>query len=164
MILKTSYRQDCAKALTEYISRRRHLDIRDRNGNVMSQEEIDRFIDKSEKHNFEREFIISPDDHEIAVDNMINYTREGMEQWIAESNRESVDYIYCVHYDTLHHPHVHVAMIGRAKDLRMYKSEIQHAQDMVFAKAFKEPELHKGLYLTNPLREKEEELEMMIGL
>lgn len=170
MILKSSYRsgRGCsARALTEYISRHRNFEVRDREGNVLSQEEIDKFIEKSEtkENNFEREFILSPDNHDIAVDPMSDYTREGVERWIAEGNRGSVDYIYCIHYDKEDHPHVHVAMTGKKKDLYMDKSDLQHVQDNVFAKAFGEPEHHKGLYRDDSLlREPEKELEREIGL
>jgi len=169
MILKTSYRRDSAKALTEYISRLRNMEVRDRDGNVMSKEEIDHFIEKSKSNNFEREFIISPDNHDIAVDPMSEYTRKGMDQWLEEKERSSVDYIYAIHYDKEDHPHAHVAMTGRVKDLKMHEADLLHAQDNVFAKAFGEPELHKGLYRDNPLREnrekiQEHEMELVMGL
>jgi hypothetical protein len=163
MILKTSYRRDSVKALTEYISRREHLEIRDREGNVMDREQLDQFVEQSKDNKFEREFIISPDDHDIALDNLDHNTRESMEKWIEEGNRTSVDYVYAIHYDTQEHPHAHIAMTGKARDLKMHKPEIEKVQE-IFRENFKEAELHKGLYLDNPLREQEEELEKVIGL
>lgn len=163
MILKTSYRRDSAKALTEYISRREHLEIRDREGNVMDKEQLDQFVEESKENRFEREFIISPDNHDIALDNIDHYTRESMEKWISEEERTSVDYVYAIHYDTQDHPHAHIAMTGEARDLKMREPEIEKAQEL-FRENFKEPEQHKGLYLDSPLREKEEELERVIGL
>lgn len=170
MILKSSYRsgRGCsARALTEYISRCRNFEVRDREGNVMSQEEIDKFIEKSEtkENNFEREFIISPGNSRgMALDNMDEYTREGMDQWISEGERSSVDYVYCIHYDDNKNPHTHVAMTGMRQDLKMYGPDLQHVQDNIFAKVFGEPEHHKGLYKDHPLRETEKELEKMIGV
>ncbi|MCG2718043.1 MAG: hypothetical protein L6408_04315 [Nanoarchaeota archaeon] len=159
MILDSSFRsgRGCsARALTEYVSRCRNFEVRDRNGKVMSQEEIDKFIEKSElkKNNFEREFIVSPGNSRgMAVDNMVEYTREGMDKWLSEGGgRGSVDYVYVIHYADNRNPHVHVAMTGQAKDLKMDVPALMHVQDDVFAKSFNEPELHRGLYKDNPLR------------
>ena len=60
MIVKTSYRDHGASALTQYIGRD-EIAIRDRTGRSLSDHEIERFVDQSEHNEFEREFIISPE-------------------------------------------------------------------------------------------------------
>ena len=60
MIVKTSYRDHGARNLARYIGRD-DMAPRDRSGRALSDRETERFIEQSEHHEFEREFIISPE-------------------------------------------------------------------------------------------------------
>jgi hypothetical protein len=59
MFVHTSYRESGASALVNYIEQDHPL--RNSAGRELSGHEVRDFIDKSERHEFEREFQLSPD-------------------------------------------------------------------------------------------------------
>lgn len=59
MFVNTNYRASGASALVSYIEHDHPL--RNSTGRELSDQEVRGFIEKSERHQFEREFQISPD-------------------------------------------------------------------------------------------------------
>jgi hypothetical protein len=146
MILKTSYRRGGCRALLEYCSRRRHFDVRNRAGNIMTDEEINAFIKKSNEYRFEREILLSPDNHNISPKDFDRKVRESIESWLRRENKYTVDYCYVLHYDHRDHPHVHIILIGEKRDLEMMREDTRGVQELI-REVFEEPKLHKGLWL-----------------
>lgn len=130
-IYETSYRSgQGAGDLLDYIQRE-GSPLKDRTGQDMSAEQRERFEEKSEKHQFERDIIISPENGEdLSREDMGRATRQHMSEFTED--RPTVDYCYAVHDDT-ENQHVHVAATGEKDDLYMDSEDImeqrEHAHD-----------------------------------
>jgi hypothetical protein len=140
MIVKTSYRDHGASALAEYIGRDDHQ-VRDRAGRELSDRELKRFIDQSDHHGFEREFIVSPEaGDDMPPGELEQRTRQTMREF--EDGRPSTRWVYAVHDDT-DHEHVHVAATGRRRDLYMDREDIECFRERG-TELFREPERERG--------------------
>ena len=126
MIVKTSYRDHGASALTQYIGRERIV-IRDRAGRDLSDREVERFVDQSEHNQFEREFIISPDHgDDMPPGELEQRTRQAMREFTRD--RPTCRWVYAIHRDT-DHEHVHVAATGKRRDLYMDREDIDRFRE-----------------------------------
>lgn len=101
----TDYQETGAGDLMAYIGREGDTPVYDRAGRPMDDEQKDRFIAKSERHEFERHMIISPENgNDLSNDEFGKETRRTMEEFA--KGRPSATYAYTVHRDT-EHPHAH---------------------------------------------------------
>jgi hypothetical protein len=120
MFVHTSYRESGASALVNYIEQDHPL--RNSAGRELSGHEVRDFIDKSERHEFEREFQLSPDP-EAAVSQRA--LERQTQRFIGEflTNRRSVRAVYAYHGST-DVPHAHVAMTGKRRDLFVDRDDL----------------------------------------
>lgn len=153
MILKSSYRDGSVVALANYIGRAEGegYEIKGMDGHVLDSAEKKAFIERGEHFNFERHFIMSPDDRNISQENLDKYTREAMSEWMREEKLQTVSYVYSTHFDQ-GNIHSHVALIGEKRELTMYKKDLDRTQNQSMCISFHEdPKNHRGLYLDNPI-------------
>ena len=143
MILKTDFRADGAGNLVDYIQRDRsqdavrNVDLRNPSGRELTDAEIDRFVETSRHHDFQRHMIVSPDpDGQYTPQEVNERTREFMNQELGQ--QPSTEYVYAVHRDT-EFPHAHVAATGRQPELEMDRSEIDRLRDRA-STIYNEPE------------------------
>ena len=114
MYASKDYQDSGAGQLLSYISREPH-ELRDRSGERMAGEDIEEFIERSERHDYEEHWVISPENGERLSDDELSLAvRKTMSEHTAD--RPTATYCYAVHRDT-DHPHVQVAMTGEKRDL-----------------------------------------------
>ena len=143
MILKTDFRADGAGNLVDYIQRDRsqdavrNVDLRNPSGRELTDAEIDRFVETSRHHDFQRHMIVSPNpDGQYTPQEVNERTREFMNQELGQ--QPSTEYVYAVHRDT-EFPHAHVAATGRKPELEMDRSEIDRLRERA-SSIYNEPE------------------------
>lgn len=111
----TNYREHGARQLVTYLKKDRGLE--NRFGESMAADEIETFIERSEAYGFEREVILSPENrHELSDAQFSLATRQLMSDVCTD--RPTATYCFAIHRDT-DHPHVHVALTGTKRDLRI---------------------------------------------
>lgn len=121
--LDTDYQNTGAGDLVNYIGREGDTPVYDRAGRPMSEEQKEQFIEKSERHEFERHMIISPENgNDLSNDELGRETRKTMEQFT--KGRPTATYAYSVHRDT-DHPHVH----RRGNGLYMDGEDIENVRE-----------------------------------
>lgn len=124
--VQTDYRGTGAGDLLTYISREGDLPVRDRAGRELTDTRETRFLEKSERHQFNRHLIISPENgNDLTARELGRETRHTLEDFT--EGRPSATYTYTVHQDT-EHPHVHVAMTGEKTDLYMDTDDIERVR------------------------------------
>lgn len=147
MMLKTDFRPSGAGNLVDYIQRDRSqdavqtVDVRNSTGRQLSDAEVDRFVEKSRDHQFQRHLIVSPDpDGQYTPAEVSVNTRDVMNREFGQ--QPTTDYVYAVHRDT-EFPHAHVAATGRESELEMDRAEINRLRERA-ATIYNEPERTKG--------------------
>jgi len=147
MMLKTDFRPGGAGNLVDYIQRDRSqdavqsVDVRNPSGRQLAESEVDRFVEKSQRFQFQRHLIVSPDpDGQYTPAEVSANTREVMNREFGQ--RPTTDYVYAVHRDT-EFPHAHVAATGRESELEMDRSEINRLRERA-STIYNEPERTKG--------------------
>lgn len=165
--LDTNYRDSGADDLVNYIGREGDTPVLDRAGRPMSNKQKERFVEKSERHQFERHVIISPENgNDLSNDELGKETRRTMEQFTKD--RPTVTYAYSVHRDT-EHPHTHVAMTGEKTDLYMDRGDVENVREtanerMVERERYKHRRQEKEHANERDQREREQELEDELGI
>jgi hypothetical protein len=120
MFVHTSYRESGASALVNYIEQDHPL--RNSAGRELSEHEVRDFIDKSERHEFEREFQLSPDpEAAVSQRDLERQTQRFIGEFL--TNRRSVRAVYAYHGST-DVPHAHVAMTGKRRDLFVDRDDL----------------------------------------
>ena len=120
MFVNTNYRTSGASALVSYIEQDHPL--RNSAGRELSDREVRGFIEKSERHQFEREFQISPDPKAgVSQRDLERHTQRFIDDFLTD--RPSVRAVYAYHGST-DIPHAHVAMTGKRHDLFVDREEI----------------------------------------
>lgn len=128
-IMTTDYQQSDAEALVEYIGRDRAT-LRDPAGLEMGAAQRERFVAKSERHEFERSVVVSPGNaDELNAEDIGRSTRRTMSA--ITGDRPTAVCCYAVYTDT-ENPHAHVALTGAKADLYMDTDDIrehEHARE-----------------------------------
>ena len=120
MFVHTNYRTSGASALVNYIEQDHPL--RNSAGRELSDSEVRGFIQKSERHEFEREFQISPDpEADVSQRDLERQTQRFVGEFLTD--RHSVRAVYAYHGST-DIPHAHVAMTGERRDLFVDREDI----------------------------------------
>lgn len=120
MFVNTNYRESGASALVNYIEQDHPL--RNSAGRELSDREVRGFIQKSDRHQFEREFQISPDPEvEVSQRQLERQTQRFIGEFI--EGRHSARAVYAYHGST-DIPHAHVAMTGERRDLFVDRDDI----------------------------------------
>jgi MoaA/NifB/PqqE/SkfB family radical SAM enzyme len=125
MYLNTNYQRSGAGALLNYIEKGRGL--RNSAGREVTERERESFIEKSERHRFERELRISPDPE--ADVSRADLERE-TERYIREftQDRPSVRGVYSFHNDN-GIAHTHVALTGERRDLYLDREDLERDRE-----------------------------------
>ena len=120
MFVNTNYRESGASALVNYIEQDHPL--RNSAGRELSNGEVRDFIQKSDRHQFEREFQISPDpEADVSQRNLERQTQRFIGEFL--QGRHSARAVYAYHGST-DVPHTHVATTGKRRDLFVDREEI----------------------------------------
>lgn len=123
----TDYQESGAGDLMNYISREGETPVRGRDGRPMSDAEKDRFIARSERHEFERHMIIASENgNQLSNEELGKETRRTMDDFTR--GRPSATYAYSIHDDT-EHKHAHVAVTGEKTDLYMDREDIERTRE-----------------------------------
>lgn len=126
MYFDTSYQNSGAGDLLSYIEKDHPL--RNSAGRELSNREIQEFIDKSERHHFERELQIAPNPYaEVSQSQLERETRRTIREFAAPAH-SSVRGVYAVHEDN-GVLHAHIALTGKRRDLFMDADDISQARD-----------------------------------
>ena len=125
MYLNTNYQASGVGALLNYIEKDRPL--RNSAGREVTDRERENFIEKSERHRFERELRISPDP--AADVDRADLERE-TERYLRDFTRDrpSVRAVYAYHTDA-EHEHVHVALTGERRDLYLDREDLERDRE-----------------------------------
>ena len=125
--VQTDYRDQGAGKLLAYIGREGDTPVYDRAGRPLSSAQKARFIAASDRHQFNRHLIISPENgSELSNDELGRETRRTLEEFT--KGRPSATYAYTVHRDT-EHPHAHIALTGEKTDLYMDRKAIERVRE-----------------------------------
>lgn len=126
MYASKDYRDSGAGQLLSYISRERH-ELRDRSGDRMAGEDVDEFVERSEEHEYEEHWVLSPDHGESLSDDELSLAaRKTMSEHV--SDRPTATYCYAIHRDT-DHPHVQVAVTGEKRDLWTEQQDLDRVRE-----------------------------------
>jgi TfoX/Sxy family transcriptional regulator of competence genes len=107
-------REHGAGQLTSYIGRDDHQ-LRNRRGKKLGDDEREKFIERSQQYEYERQIIISPEHgDELSREQLSLGARRSMREFCRD--RPSAEYVYAVHQDT-EHPHAQIAVTGQKSDL-----------------------------------------------
>jgi len=131
-----------ARQLLDYLDREREQGrgLHNRYGEPMDQREIQRFIQRSEEYEYERQVIISPEFGEaLSDDEMSLATRETMREFVED--RPTATYCYAIHRDT-EHPHAQVALTGSKADLWTDQDDLNRTKERAKDR-FRERELRR---------------------
>lgn len=158
MIIDTSYQRGAADDLLSYMERDGYQ-LETATGDEMSQEEKAEIIEKSEKHEFEREIIISPERDDLDDDELARSTRQTMTEFLAD--QPTADYCYAVHNSDDDRGHVHVATTGDIDngDLYMDSGDIQQFRDEIAAEKFQDRTLEERREQAQEQAEEQEQLQ-----
>ena len=138
--MQTTYRSGRgASALVKYMDRETGADdllnyidyeetpLRSAHGQPLSDPEREAFIEKSRKHEFVRDMIVSPENgRDLSARELSQGVRSTMNDFLED--RPTASYIYALHEDT-DNPHAHVALTGERRDLYMNREDIGQVRD-----------------------------------
>jgi len=122
-------REHDASQLLDYLDREREQGrgLHNRYGERMDHREIQRFIQRSEEYEYERQVIISPEfGGALNDDEMSLATRETMREFVKD--RPTATYCYAIHRDT-EHPHAQVALTGSKTDLWTDQDDLDRTKE-----------------------------------
>ncbi|WP_254547488.1 relaxase/mobilization nuclease domain-containing protein [Halomarina pelagica] len=123
---QTSHRHAGCGDLLAYIERDARDDLRNHRGEPLTDQERAAMLAHSERHEFTRDFIISPENGDRLSDRELSLrTRQTMREFLAD--RPNTVYAYGIHRDT-EHPHVHVAIAGSQNSLYMDLNDIRETR------------------------------------
>jgi hypothetical protein len=126
MYASKDYRESGAGQLLSYISRDPH-ELRDRSGERLSGEDVEEFIERSEQHEYEEHWVLSPDHGESLTDDELSLAaRKTMSDHVGD--RPTATYCYAIHRDT-ENPHVQVAVTGEKRDLWTDQQDLDAVRD-----------------------------------
>ncbi len=155
MFFNTNYQRSSAAALVNYIEK--DCPLRNSAGRKLTDRERQGFIEKSQRHNFEREIRISPDP-------AVNVSQRDLERETQRflrdfsKGRTSVRSVYAYHEDN-GIPHVHVAMTGEERDLYLDRDDVERSRDRLGQRLERERDRERERERT---LEQERELEQQI--
>lgn len=127
MFVNKQYRRRDASRILSYIDRTERP-IRDQSGREMSDEKIQRFIDKSEEYQYEESWIFSPKrGDEMSEEEISLAVRKTMREHLEDRKRAS--YCFSIHTDEKNN-HAHVAIAGSVDDLRTDEADLDKMREI----------------------------------
>lgn len=138
MYANKDYRDHGAARLVSYIDKERGL--RNRRGKEMTSREVKEFIERSEQHEYEEQWQLSPANGNTLSDDQLSLaTRKIMSDHLED--RPTGTYCYAIHDDT-DHRHVQVAVTGEKADLWTDKQDLERLKERA-RECFREKEYHR---------------------
>lgn len=133
-VFHSTYQRGSAADLMDYVEHEQGAELKDHMGRPLDGERQQQMIDKSEREQFQRHGIISPENAEKLDKSQIERaTRDTMHE--VTKDRESVQWAYTVHEDGGDRPHAHVVMVGDEEDLAMYPDELAEVREIAADKS-----------------------------
>jgi len=115
-----------AGQLVSYLGRENHK-LRNRRGEQLTEKERERFVERSQAYEYERQIIISPErGDELSKEQLSLGARRSMREFVRD--RPSAEYVYAVHQDT-EHPHAQIAVTGQKSDLWTDQEDLEQLKD-----------------------------------
>jgi hypothetical protein len=140
MFVRKDYRESNAAGLMSYISREEHR-LENRNGNEMTGEQQEAFIEKSENHRYEEQWIVSPENgDDLSNDELALAARRTMTEHL--SGRPTGDFCYAVHRDT-DNPHVQLAVTGEKADLWTEQEDLDRFKELAVEHSKEQRQSHE---------------------
>jgi hypothetical protein len=125
MYYNTNYQRSGAGALLQYMEKEHPL--RNSVGREVTNREREHFVQKSERHQFEREIRISPDpEADLSQEKLERETQRYVREFTRD--RQTVSAIYAYHEDN-GIPHVHVALTGEERDLYIQRNQLEQERE-----------------------------------
>lgn len=125
MYYNTNYQRSGAGALLHYMEKEHPL--RNSVGREVTDREREHFIQKSERHQFEREIRISPDpEADLSREELERETQRYVREFTRD--RQTVSAVYAYHEDN-GIPHVHVALTGEERDLYIERNRLEQERE-----------------------------------
>lgn len=125
MYYNTNYQRSGAGALLQYMEKEHPL--RNSVGREVTDREREHFIEKSKRHQFEREIRISPDpEADLSREELERETQRYVREFTRD--RRTVSAIYAYHEDN-GIPHVHVALTGEERDLYIEQNRLEQERE-----------------------------------
>jgi hypothetical protein len=138
-IMHTNYREQGVRKVVNYIDKEHGVE--NRQGQPLSEEQRERFIEKSEEYEFNRLITLSPENGtELSDEELSLSTRRTMSGFVED--RPSADYVYAIHRDT-EHDHTMVALTGTREDLYMDREDCTQLREQA-QEQFLERGRHRG--------------------
>lgn len=114
-VTPSDFQRDSCSELLSYMEREDGVTLRDRTGQEMSSDDLQRLVDKSERHQMSRHIVISPENADsLDRDRLNKMAKRTLRDTLGD--RQGVDYAYAIHTEDGDRPHAHVAATGRAND------------------------------------------------
>lgn len=135
-----------------YLDRGADRPLRNAAGRELTEADKERHIDKSARHNFERDMTISPDpDADVSRRDLERETERYLREYM--SDRSSVSAVYAIHppNDRVNVLHAQVSLTGSEQDLYMDQQDIQRERERLSRRL--EPSIERE-------REREQEQEL----
>jgi hypothetical protein len=133
MVARVNYSREGAGDLLRYIKRGVDADreLRNDRGHRLSDEERERFVRRSEEHEFTRSVVLSVPDHadenpRLSDRQVGRETRRTMDEHLADA--PTARYVYGIHEDT-DHRHAHVALTGAERDLTWDRDDLDRLRE-----------------------------------
>jgi hypothetical protein len=172
-IANTHYKRRGAGDLMSYMAKN-NATLHNRVGMEMTPAEQEDFQNKSEYHEFTRDYIISPADNDLSDEEMQEAVRDSVDDYF---DGPSVDFCYAVHDDIIRDEndelpeeiteddpelHAHVAVTGQEEDLYMDDDDLRdfknHSRE-VFQEVERDYEILRKLERIEKAQEQEEDLD-----
>lgn len=107
MIVRDNPESMAAGGLTNYMTKNGHS-IKASHGQEMTDEEVERFHDRSEEEGFTRHLILAPERSDLSDEELDQAARESMAEWYENEDMQDMEFCYSIHNDQ-GNSHVHVA-------------------------------------------------------
>jgi hypothetical protein len=128
-----------AEALTNYMTKEGHT-LRGSHGRELTDDEVNRFHESTERHDFSRQFVMAPERDDYSDEELSRATRQSLNEWQEQEDMNSMEYCYAVHNDD-DETAVHVAMTASKESGDIFiedNDEIAALRDDIAAEFFQD--------------------------
>jgi hypothetical protein len=131
-VVRSDYQRTDVRRLASYAEREPEATMRDRHGQEMDDQDLERLAERSDRHQMSRHIVVSPANADaLDREQMSEATKRSLRESIGQ--RDGVDYGYSVHMDGGDRPHAHVVATGQANQrgdpLWMDEADLQELRE-----------------------------------
>lgn len=147
MIVRDNSETQGAGSLTNYMTKNGH-ELKGSHGQEMTDEEVERFHDRSEEEGFTRHLILNPERNDLSEEQLDRAARESLNEWYEQEDMQDMEFAYSVHNEP-ENSHVHVAATASqdSGDLwvnsQQQEDKIDRLQDDIAADRFSDHSLEQ---------------------